>query len=160
MDEAPWLEKIRGYTELGMLDEAWGAIEALTPKQSGMPEAQEARIIVMLERGELEEALELAEILRDVYPENHAAYVQGAWCLHAMGKTADAIEMLQSGPSSLMEEAVYYYNLACYELALGKPQAALTWLLQSFEMDPPSKAKALADPDLEPLRDEIVDAIG
>jgi len=148
MEEPSWLEKTRGYIDLGMLDEAWREIERLPPDKSGTPEAQEMRIIVQLDRGNLDEALALSEVLCDLHPDQHAGFIQGAWCLHAMKRTEDAIEHLQSGPQTLRDEPVYFYNLACYELALGRSQAAVTWLKQSFEMDARFRQRALNDPDL------------
>lgn len=157
MEDEGWLERIRGYIELGMLDDAWREIESLPPELSGTPEAQEVRIIVMLDQGRLEEALALSENLCDLFPDHPAGFVQGAYCLHARGDTAGAIAHLQSGPESLREEPVYFYNLACYELALGRDEAARTWLTHSFEMDRKNREKALADPDLDSIRDWIID---
>lgn len=156
-DEPSWLERARGYIDLGMFDEAWVEIEALPPHLSGTPEAQEMRIIVMLDRGELEEALLLSESLCDVYPDSHAGFIQGAYCLHAMGDSLAAIELLQSGPGSLREEPVYFYNLACYELALGRQEPALTWLQRALSMGSGFRQRALEDPDLRPLRHFIDD---
>ena len=152
MDEPAWLEKTRGYIDLGMLDEAWEEINHLPAEKRSSAIAQEMRIIIELDRGRLSEALALSEVLVDLHPENHAGFIQGAYCLHALDRTGEAIEHLQSGPVSLQDEPVYFYNLGCYELALGKPQAALSWLQQSFEMDPCSMRRALKDPDLEELR--------
>ena len=152
MDEPAWLEKTRGYIDLGMLDEAWEEINHLPADKRSSAIAQEMRIIIELDRGRLSEALALSEVLVDLHPGNHAGFIQGAYCLHALDRTEEAIEHLQSGPVSLQDEPVYFYNLGCYELALGKPQAALSWLQQSFEMDPRSKRRALEDPDLEELR--------
>ena len=152
MNEPVWLEKTRGYIDLGMLDEAWEEINHLPADKRSSAIAQEMRIIIELDRGRLNEALALSEVLVDLHPDNHAGFIQGAYCLHALDRTEDAIAHLQSGPVSLQDEPVYFYNLGCYELALGKPQAALSWLQQSFEMDPRSKHRALEDPDLEELR--------
>lgn len=156
MEESPSYEKIRGYIDLKMFDEAWSAIEDLPPEDRSSPDTQELRIIIMLDQGRIHDAWKLSAILSDLHPENNAGFIQGAWCLHARGETERAIEHLNSGPASLKEEPVYFYNLACYELALGKKQAALTWLKRSFEMDPPSRAKALEDPDLSNLREAIL----
>tara|TARA_R110000850_G_scaffold30303_25_gene83603 strand:- start:2478 stop:2960 length:483 start_codon:yes stop_codon:yes gene_type:complete len=152
MVQPSWLEKIRGYIDLGMLDEASREIESLPIDRRSSSFAQEMRIIIELDKGRLNEALALSEVLTDLHPKNHAGFIQGAYCLHAMNRTEEAIEHLQAGPSSLQDESVYFYNLGCYELALGKPQAALSWLQQSFEMDPRSKNRALNDPDLEGIR--------
>jgi len=155
INEPSWLERARGYIDLGMFDEAWREIENLPPHLSGTPEAQEMRIIVMLDRGEWTEALALSEILCDLHPDNHAGFIQGAYCLHAMGDSRAAIEHLQSGPGSLREEPVYFYNLACYELALGREETALTWLRRAFSMGTAYRQQALEDPDLEALRPHI-----
>lgn len=159
MEDHNWLERIRGYIDLEMLDDAWREIGNLDPSVSGTPEAQELRIIVMLDRGEYAAALSLSENLCDLFPEHPAGFVQGAYCLHAQGKTQAAIDHLQSGPDILREEPVYFYNLACYEVALGRPQAAQTWLIQSIEMDNANRAKALEDPDLVDLRDWLLDQV-
>ncbi|MEX2579965.1 MAG: tetratricopeptide repeat protein [Verrucomicrobiales bacterium] len=152
MDEPSWLDKARGYLDLGMLDAAWNEIESLPPDKRGCAEAQEMRIVIQLERGALEEALALCEILCDVAPGEHAGYIQGAYCLHELGRTDEAIEHLQSGPQTLREEAVYFYNLGCYELAVGREQAAIAWLDRSFDLDHRFRKHAKTDPDLESIR--------
>ena len=157
MDDQTWIEKTRGYIDLGMLEEAASELAKLEPEQSGSPEAQELRIIIMLDRGEYEAALSLSENLCDLFPGHPAGFVQGAYCLHVRGKTEEAINHLQSGPETLREEPVYFYNLACYELALGRTQAAQTWLMESISMDNANRKKAIEDPDLESLRDWIMD---
>jgi len=155
MDEPYWLDKTRGYIDLAMHDEAWRELDNLPPEKRASLEAQEMRIIIRLDQQNLDEALSLSQLLCDVHPENHAGFVQGAYCLHQLGRTDEAIDHLQSGPESLLEEPVYFYNLACYELALGKQQAALTWLRQSIEMDRAFHARAITDPDLVAIRENI-----
>lgn len=152
MEEPSWLEKVRGYLDLGMVEEAAREIEKLPAHRRGTPEAQEMRISVQLDKGGLNDALALCEILCDLAPENHAGFLQGAYCLHEMGRTEDAINHLQSGPESLRDEPMYFYNLGCYELAMGRDEAAMTWLEKSIEMDPYNKKAALSDPDLESVR--------
>jgi predicted Zn-dependent protease len=155
MTEPFWLDPARGYLELRMYEEAWTELERLPRDKADSPEARELRIVIRLDQGRTDEALALCAILCSLHPENHAGFVQGAYCLHALGRTQDAIAHLQSGPETLRDEAVYFYNLACYELALGKPQAALAWLRQAIEMDQAFRARALADPDLAAIREEI-----
>lgn len=155
MDEPYWLDKTRGYIDLAMHHEAWLELDKLPPEKRASPEAQEMRIIIRLDQQNLEEALSLSLLLCDAHPDNHAGFIQGAYCLHQLGRTGEAIDHLQSGPETLLDEPVYFYNLACYELTLGKPQAALTWLRQSIEMDRGFRARALTDPDLVAMRDNI-----
>jgi predicted Zn-dependent protease len=155
MTEPYWLDRARGYLDLAMYEEAWREIDLLPSDKRDHPDAREFRIIIRLDEGRTEEALALCGILCSLHPENHAGFIQGAFCLHALGRTEDAIELLQSGPETLRDEPVYFYNLACYELALGKDQAALTWLRLSIEMDRTFRDRALADPDLAPIAEAI-----
>ena len=155
MTEPYWLDRARGYLDLSMYDEAWAELDRLADDKVDRPEVREMRIVVRLDQGRLAEALALCGILCSLHPENHAGFVQGAYCLHALGRTEDAIAHLQSGPETLREEPVYYYNLACYDLALGKPQAALTWLRLSVEMDKSYRVRALADPDLAAIAEDL-----
>ena len=150
-----WLDRARGYLDLTMYNEAWSELEKLPPDKRDRPEVREFRIAVRLDEGKTEEALALCGILCSLHPENHAGFIQGAYCLHALGRTEDAIELLQAGPETLRDEPVYFYNLACYEVALGKPQAALTWLRLSVEMDRHYRERALADPDLAAIAEAL-----
>lgn len=155
MTEPYWLDRVRGYLDLRMFEEAWRELDLLPADKRNLPETHEMRIVIRLDQGLIEESLALCGILCSLHPENHAGFIQGAYCLYALGRTDDAIEHLQSGPETLRDEPVYYYNLACYELALGKSQAALTWVRLSIEMDRSFRERALADPDLAAIREAI-----
>ena len=152
MEEPSWLESIRGYIDLSMLDEAWDTIEALPLDQQSTSQAIEMKIIILLNRKSLEEALQLCFQLSAEYPERHAGFIQGAYCLHELKRTDEAQMHLQSGPASLRKEPVYFYNLCCYDLCLGKEDSAMTWINRAFEMSPGYAEEALKDPDLEPIR--------
>ncbi len=152
MEETNWLEATRGYIDLSMLDEAWKALEALPTDQGSSEEATELRIIIRLNQKNLGDALSLCLGLCESHPNNHAGYIQGAYCLHELGRTREAQEHLQSGPASLRQEPVYFYNLCCYDLSLGNEDAAAAWLNRAFEMSPGYAEEALKDPDLKPIR--------
>lgn len=155
MEEPSWLESIRGYIDLSMLDEAWKTIEALAPDQQSTSHALEMKIIILLNQKKLEEALQLCIRLCADYPEHHAGFIQGAYCLHELNRTDEAQEHLQSGPASLRQEPVYFYNLCCYDLCLGKEESAMAWINRAFEMSPGYADEALKDPDLEPIQSLI-----
>ena len=156
MNEPSWLDKTRGYIDIGMLDEASAAIESLPEARRNSSEAKEMNIVITILKEDLEKALTLCKEFSEEFPEKHAGFIQGAYCLHAMGRTQDAIDFLQSGPKCLLDEPVYFYNLACYEVAMERNQAALTWLNQSIEMKPANRRVALKDPDLAAIRSEIL----
>ncbi|MEM7603127.1 MAG: hypothetical protein AAF357_17155 [Verrucomicrobiota bacterium] len=155
MDEPAWLEKARGYIDLGMFDDALNLIDSLPEDQLLSDDAHEMRIIILLDRNQYEEAFEVSRTLSESRPGNHAGFIQGAYALHALSKTQEAIDFLQTGPESLQDEPSYFYNLACYEVALGRIEAAMTWLQQSINLDPRNRSRALKDKDLEIIHSQI-----
>jgi hypothetical protein len=48
-----------------------------------------------------------------------------------------------------------HYNLACYRCVLGDKVGAMERLTTACRMEPVWKQAALADPDLESMKDEI-----
>ena len=149
MEEPSWLESTRGYIDLSMLDEAWNTLDALPDDKKSSAPAMEMRIIIRLNQKNLGDALTLCMDLCRDFPEKHAGYIQGAYCLHELDRTEEAQEHLQSGPASLRQEPVYFYNLCCYDLCLGKEDSAIAWINRAFEMSPGYAEEALKDPDLQ-----------
>jgi uncharacterized Ntn-hydrolase superfamily protein len=53
------------------------------------------------------------------------------------------------------DDAVFLYNLACYESLAGRTADAVEHLRQSIALDDAYRALAADDPDLEPIRHEL-----
>lgn len=157
MDEPAWLQTAIGYLELKMFEETWKAIEELPERRRNSPEALKLRISCRLDEKRFEEALVLCRSMCEKYPEKHTGFIQGAFCLHELNRTSEAQDWLQSGPQSLQCEATYFYNLGCYDLALGRVESACAWLIQAFEMEPSYYEDALKDPDFKPIIDRIAE---
>jgi predicted Zn-dependent protease len=155
MDDPSWLDSARGYLDLGMLDEADAALASLTNEQRESEPGRELAISIALNRSDNEIAFRLSEELCRQWPASHAGPIQGAYALHALGRTEEAILFLQAGPGHLREEAVYYYNLACYEATLGRSEAAVSWVLESVLHDPAFRERALEDPDLAGILERL-----
>jgi len=150
------LESIRGYLALGMRDKALEQWNILPGPLRNTIEAQEVRIVIEMERGDYPSALDLCRRLTEAHPDEHAGFIQGAYSLHELGRTEEARDFLMAGPGTLREEPVYFYNLACYELSLGKEDAAHAWLQRAFRMNAGYRKQALNDPDLASLRDRLL----
>ena len=102
-----------------------------------------------------EEALDVARSLCEQEPNLSGGYIHTAYCLHELGLTEDARRTLLEGPQFLRKEAVFYYNLGCYQTQLGDLNDAKRMLKRSFDMDEKLRAVAKADPDLEVLWVEL-----
>lgn len=142
----------QGYSELGLPDLALAELAQIPADSQDEPPVIETRLSVLMVAKRFREALPVAGDLCRAIPDKAAGYIHAAFCLHELGDSRGAREMLCSGPESLKCEATYYYNLACYEAALGNLDAARTNLDVSFAMDRKLRDHALTDPDLVALR--------
>jgi tetratricopeptide (TPR) repeat protein len=157
METPSWLLPALGYLDLKMFEETWKALDELPEEQRNSLEALKIRVTCRLDEERYAEALELCREMCQRFPEEHTGFIQGAFCLHEMERTPEAQDWLQSGPQSLQVEATYFYNLGCYDLALGKVESACAWLIQAFEMEPSYHEDALKDPDFKPIFDRIAE---
>ncbi len=155
MESPEWLQPALGYLELNMYDEVGRELDELTPAQRESLEVLKIRVSVALDQKNHSTALEWCRELCDRYPEEHVGFIQGAYCLHEIGLTEQAQAWLQSGPATLQSEPVYYYNLGCYDLALGHVESACAWLAQAIEMEPSYYDDALSDPDIQPILQRV-----
>lgn len=142
----------QGYSELGLPELALAELGFLPPEVQESPVGVESRLSVLMQAKRWKPALGLGRALCEIAPDKTAGYIHAAFCLHELGRSREALELLARGPSSLKAEPTYHYNLACYEAALGNLEQARAHLNVSFAMDKKLKDYARTDPDLEPLR--------
>lgn len=141
----------QGYSELGLPELALEELARLSDDLQHEAVVVETRLSVLMQARRFPEALPHSQELCRLQPERTAGFIHAAFCLHEMGNTHDARELLLSGPSSLKAEATYHYNLACYEAALGNLDQARAHLDVSFAMDKKLREHARTDPDLRAL---------
>jgi tetratricopeptide (TPR) repeat protein len=141
----------QGYFELGMMDEALAEINQLPPEMQLRHEAMQVRLLIHLRAKRWQEALDLSESLYRRSPREAMGFIHAAFCLHELGRTAEAKALLLGGPSTLLNEATYHYNLGCYEAALGNIEEAQAHLRISFKLDKTFRDLARVDPDLKGL---------
>lgn len=142
----------QGYIELEMPEEALKELQSLPPEHQSREEIFQMRLFIYMRAKKWNEALEVCAELREASPECTTGYIHGAFCLHEMGKTAEAKALLQSGPTCLLSEPTYHYNLGCYDAVLGNLEAAAQHLEISFKMDKNFREIAKYDPDLKPVQ--------
>ena len=153
------LEAAHGYLMLGMEQDARRELDGLDEHR--MQDSTEKQVLTSL-RLELamlgaqwREGEASARHMREWAPDEPQGFIHGAYCLHELGRTVEALDMLTRGPAALRTKPVYYYNLGCYLARLGEEEKALHLLRQSFEMDGSLRRHARHDPDLDPLRDKL-----
>lgn len=144
-----YINAAQGYLELGMIDEALAELERVPEGDRAHEDVAQLRVYILMRARRWTEALEACALLRATRPELSLGYIHGAFCLHEMGRTREAMKLLLDGPASLLREPVYYYNLGCYHAVLGNPEEAQNCLQMSFRMDEKFREIARYDPDLE-----------
>lgn len=146
------LEAARGYCELDLPHLAREEIEPLRGRFAGSPEFLELEMTISMQEQLWEQAFRHASGLREKLPAHPAGWLQGAYCLHEMRRTPEALQWLQEAPPRLRQEAIYHYNLACYLAVLARPEEALASLRKALKMDPAFLKSARSDPDLLSLQ--------
>jgi predicted Zn-dependent protease len=141
-----------GYAELGMTRESVGELNAIDSAFQNRPEVLQLRLHHLMRQNRWAQALRVSQKLCRAAPECSAGFLHAGFCLHELGKTAEAKQLLLKGPAALLQEPIYYYNMGCYEALLGNVKDAQVNLHTSFEMDATFRELAKKDPDLESVR--------
>lgn len=146
----------QGYSELGLPELALAELAELPEEMQSDPSVVETRLSVFMQAKRYKDALQFGQKLCRLLPEKTSGFIHSAYCLHELGNTQAARELLLNGPKALHEEATFHYNLACYECALGNLEQARAHLDVSFTMDKKLRDFAKNDPDLSVLHESGV----
>ena len=155
MDYEWRLRAAAGYAELGMNRESLAELNALEKPDRDRPEALQLRLHHLMREKKWAPALTVSRKLCRIAPQSTAGFLHAGFCLHELGKTLQAKQLLMKGPVGLLREPIYYYNMGCYDALLGNSKSAQVHLLTSFKMDPSFRDIAKKDPDLESVKELI-----
>ena len=142
----------QGYIELDMTDEALRELGTLSPEDQEREDVKQMQLFIFMRTKQWDRALLICQRLRESSPDGTTGFIHGAFCLHEMGRTKEARELLMQGPPILLGEPTYHYNLGCYDAVLGHLEEAAIHLEISFKMDHKFREIARLDPDLKPLQ--------
>ena len=151
--EARILQSAEGYLELGMIEEGLAELTSLPGSAQERADVLELKIHAFLHARNWREALEVSGVLCRVAAGNAQGFIHAAFCLHELGRTVEAKAVLLSGPTALLQDATYYYNLGCYDAVLGNVEEAQAYLRASFKLDKKFRDLARHDPDLASVRE-------
>jgi tetratricopeptide (TPR) repeat protein len=149
------LEAVRGYYELEMYDDAWDELKEVERSFPLTPSILQIKILLLLKEKKWDAAYALSEELQRMEPQNGVGFIQGAYCLHEMNRTDEALALLEEAPESVRKDAIYFYNKGCYEAVMGNVDTAFDCLRKSFDLDQSLLDVARKDPDLIALKDSF-----
>ena len=141
-----------GYAELGMAKQSMAELNAIDSEYQNRPEVLQLRLHHLMRLQKWAQALRVSQKLCRAAPECSAGFLHAGFCLHELGKTAEAKALLLKGPVALLKEPIYYYNMGCYEALLGNVKDARINLETSFRMDSSFRELAKRDPDLKAVQ--------
>ena len=145
----------QGYVELSLFDEARVELSPLPAEMHNRVDVIEITLLCLMGGHRWEEALTLATKLCTQEPMEPGGFIHAAFCLHELGRTAEAVDVLSRGPATLRAKPVYYYNMGCYNACLGHLDKSLSYLKRAFEMDGELRQHARRDRDLDCLRAQL-----
>lgn len=146
------LSYAEGYLALGLKAEA---AEALGEIIEGEREATPVLVMwlaVYCEREKWKPAAEVGAVLCEREPDVAGFWIQAAYATRRHLGILQAREILLRGLGRHPREAVFHFNLACYEAQLGNVDDARGFLETACHLDESFVHLAKTDPDLEPLR--------
>ncbi|MDZ4404350.1 tetratricopeptide repeat protein [Prosthecobacter sp.] len=145
----------QGYVELGLYEEAREELSPLPAEMNDRVDVLEITLLCLMGGHRWSEALALANRLCQQEPAEPGGFIHAAFCLHELGRTAEAVDVLSRGPATLRTKPVYYYNMGCYHARLGHYDKSMTYLERAFEMDGELRQHAKKDRDLDCLRAQL-----
>ncbi len=144
-----------GYAELDMTRESMAELNCISDFFQDRPEVLQLRLHNLMRKRSWFRALRISRRLCRIAPDCTTGFLHAGFCLHELGKTAEAKKTLLKGPAALRNEPVYYYNMGCYDALLGNVRDAKINLQTSFEMDSSFRDLAKIDPDLKAVHEII-----
>jgi tetratricopeptide (TPR) repeat protein len=124
-----------GYSELGMLAEALAALDEISADARDRPEVLRMRVQIYLQAKDWETGLRLSRQLTDLLPNESHGFIHSAFCLHELRRTAEAETGAMNGPSTLLEESIYYYNLGLLRGGVRNLDQAKGYVQASFRLN-------------------------
>jgi len=149
------LEAARGYTQLGMYEDATAELETIDPFCRALPEVLEVRLEIYRAMSRWDLMQVVAKSLAQYDPRDPAPVISLAYATRRAESLAAAKSILEQALERHPNEPIVHYNLACYECQSGKLDEAKRHLQRAFELQPQCRGMALEDPDLEPLWDTL-----
>jgi tetratricopeptide (TPR) repeat protein len=147
-----------GWLGLGNWREALAELDQIAPENQINPFALGLRYQCMAAAGNWEEAIALARVMQQLLPGSIWGGYHMAQALHKSGRTLEAYGTMREMIDTFPGEWVIYFALTRYCCGLGRTGEALRWFDQALDLADKNDLKRLAmvDPDLQPIRGEIV----
>jgi len=149
------LAAAEGYLTLKLPHDAWEALDEIPPDERESLEVISLRLEILSSMQRWKEVSRIGRESISRFPAHGHLYLQTSYGVRRHENLTAAYEVLASGEHALSKEALFHFNMACYECQLGHLEAARERLIRAIKLGRECRQMALDDPDLQPLWDQI-----
>jgi len=157
--DSHYLSAAIGWLGLERADEAAVELAMISDKHQEHPDVLEVRWVICAQRKRWNSALNAAQQLVQSAPERSSGWLHKAYALRRLpeGGLQKAWEALLPAYNRFPKEPTIAYNLSCYACQMQQFEEARAWLRRALRVGDKDeiKQRALDDPDLQPLWEEI-----
>ena len=144
---------IRGFLELGLVDEAARELVQLPPEEQDRPIALALRAAILQEQQRWPElACVAAELVRK-QPQEAGWWIAHAYAIRRSESLREAEAILREAEQRHPRDATIQFNLGCYACQRGDLNTARECVARAIVLDDHFREAAREDPDLAPLRE-------
>jgi predicted Zn-dependent protease len=146
------LSHIRGFLELGLIDEAAQELAQLPPEEQERPATLALRAAILQEQKRWPELAAVAADLVRQQPEEAGWWVTRAYAVRRSESLREAEAILREAEQRHPRDPTIQFNLGCYACQRGDLSTARERVDQAIALDERFRAAAATDTDLAPLR--------
>lgn len=149
------LVRCEGFIDLKMPVKAEQELSVIAPEYHDHVHYRWLKTSILMQQGKWPEAKPIAAALRQEFPEEVEFWIQDAYLTRRTTDIESARTILEKALTLFPEEAIIYFNLACYACRLDHKLEAKQRLKSAIDLDAKWLKAALDDDDLKELHDEL-----
>ena len=159
VEEMHSLRAAEGWAELGDCSSALEELDKVRTANRSHPLVLQVRSEVYFLSKRWDALIDISNVRIQASPNDDSGWINCAYALHELNRTREALKILLPVADKFATNWCVPYNLACYTCQLGDRIAAIQWLKRAVEVagDRDVRVRALTDPDLEPMRVDILE---
>jgi tetratricopeptide (TPR) repeat protein len=127
------VEAAKGWCEFRSFNDAYAELEEITADHWAHPAALEVRWTIYANLGKWEGALDLADIINQLKPDEPRGYIYIASSLRELGRYAEAIDLLMAAVQQFPREGIILYGIAWLYCLSGRLDLARPWLAKAMK---------------------------
>lgn len=126
------VEAAKGWCQLQAFNDANAELEEITAEHWIHPDALEVRWAIYANLGKWDGALDLADVIHQLAPDEPRGYIYTASCLRELGKSGEALDLLLIAAERFPGEGIILYGIAWLYCLSGRSDLARPWIAKAM----------------------------